>query len=68
MLYGKYIELAKKFLLFFKLKIKDTFFKTKINGNPKVECLVNMAEKSELLSHAVTIFAWSSNKRGLARS
>ena len=48
MWYGNYIELAKKFLLFFKLKIKDTFFKTKTNGNPKVECLVNMAEKSEL--------------------
>ena len=33
------------------------FIKTKINGHPKVQCVVNTADKSELPRHAVTIFA-----------
>ena len=38
------------------------FIKTEINGHLKVQCLVNMADESELLSKAVTIFVWSSKK------
>ena len=40
----------------------ENFVKTKINGNPKVQCLVNTADQSERLSQAVTVFAWSSKK------
>ena len=38
------------------------FVKTKINGNPKMQCLVNMVDDLELPSQAVTAFAWSSKK------
>ena len=40
----------------------ENFVKTEINGNPKVPCLVNMVDESELPSQAVTVFAWSSKK------
>ena len=33
---------------------------TEINGNPKVQYLVNMVDESELSGQAVTVFAWSS--------
>ena len=33
-----------------------------INGNPKVQCLVNTEDELELPSQAVTVFAWSSKK------
>ena len=39
--------------------------KTKINGNPKVQCLVHMVDKSELLSQAVTVLAWPSKKHAV---
>ena len=42
--------------------------KTEINGHLKVQCLVNMVDESELPSQAVTVFAWSSKKRGLELS
>ena len=41
---------------------EENFVKTKINGYPKVQYLVNMVNESEVSSHAVTIFAWSSKK------
>ena len=47
---------------------KENFVKTEINGNPKVPCLVNTADESELPSQAVNGFAWSSKKRGLMLS
>ena len=33
---------------------------TEINGNPKVQYLVNMVDESELSGQAVTVFAWLS--------
>ena len=39
--------------------------KTEINGNPKVQCLVNLVDESELPSQAVTVFAWSSKKHAV---
>ena len=39
---------------------EKNFVKTKINGNPKLQCLVNMVDESELPSQAVTVIAWSS--------
>ena len=41
---------------------EENFVKTKINGYPKVQHLVNMVNESEVSNHAVTIFAWSSKK------
>ena len=41
---------------------QDNFVKTKINGYPKVQYLVNVANESKVSSHAVTNFAWSSKK------
>ena len=38
------------------------------NGHPKVQCLMNMVDESELPSQAVTVFAWSSKKHGLMLS
>ena len=35
----------------------ESFVKAKINGNLMVQCLVNMANESELPSQAVTVFA-----------
>ena len=40
-----------------------TFVKTEINGHPKIQCMVNIANESELPSQAVTDFAWSPRKR-----
>ena len=39
--------------------------KIKINGHPRVQCLVNMADESELPGQAVTVFAWSSKNHAL---
>ena len=44
---------------------KKNFIKTKINGNLKVQCLVNMAGESELPNQAVTVFALSSRKHAV---
>ena len=41
---------------------EENLVKTKINGHPKVQCLVNMADELELCSQATTDFAWSSKK------
>lgn len=34
----------------------ENFVKAKVNGNLMVQCLVNMANESELPSQAVTVF------------
>ena len=44
---------------------EENFVKTKINGNPKVQCLMNTADESELPSQAVPVFAWSSKKQAV---
>ena len=41
--------------------------KTEINGNLQVQYLVNTANKLELPSQAVTVFAWSANKLEVLR-
>ena len=38
--------------------LSKNFVKAKVNGNLMVQCLVNMANESELPSQAVTVFAW----------
>ena len=38
---------------------------TEINRNPKMQCLVNRADESELPSQAVTVFAGSSKKHAV---
>ena len=45
--------------------LKEFCKKTKINGNPKVQCLVHMMDKSELLSQAVTVLVWPSKKHAV---
>ena len=57
-----YFSQSSRKLKYFPLR---SFRKTKINGHPKVQNLVNMADESELLGQAVTIFAWSSKKHAL---
>ena len=37
--------------------LSENFVKAKVNGNLMVQCLVNMANESELPSQAVTVFA-----------
>ena len=39
-----------------------SFVNTKINGLPKVQCLVNTVNKSKVPNQAVTVFAWASKK------
>ena len=39
--------------------------KTEINGNPKVQCLVNTVDESELPSQALTVFAWSPKRHAV---
>ena len=46
---------------------QENFLKIKLDGHLKVQCLVNMADESELLSKAVTIFVWSSKKHMVLR-
>ena len=38
---------------------------TEINRNPKMQCLVNRADESELPSQAATVFAWLSKKHAV---
>ena len=46
----------------------DNFLKTEINGNLKLQCLLKMADESELHSQAIKAFTWSSKKRDLVSS
>ena len=39
--------------------------KTEISGDPKIQCLVNRADGSELPGQAATVFAWLSKKHAV---
>ena len=56
--YSRCLLQSSKELTFFPLR---QFYK-EINGNPKVQCLVNTVDETELSSQAVTVFPWSSKK------
>ena len=62
--YSRYLLQFSRELKFFPLR---DFVNTKINGNPKVQSLVNTADELELPSQAVTVFAGSSKKHVLLR-